>query len=42
MTYFRHRLRIPWAYQVVLEGKRDFVQNDIRCVPAPQFLAALV
>ena len=41
LTYFRHRLRIPWAYQVVLEGKRDFVQNDIRCVPARQFLGAL-
>jgi hypothetical protein len=42
LTYFRDRLRIPWAYQVVLEGKRDFVQNDIRCVPARQFLGALV
>ena len=42
LTYFRDRLRIPWAYQVLLEGKRDFVQNDIRCVPARQFLGALV
>jgi hypothetical protein len=42
LTYFRDRLRVPWVYQVVLEGKRDFVQNDIRCVPARQFLGALV
>ena len=42
LRYFRDRLRIPWVYQVVLEGKRDFVQNDIRCVPARQFLGALV
>ncbi len=42
LAYFRDRLRIPWAYQVVLEGKQDFVQNDIRCLPARQFLGALV
>ncbi len=42
LAYFRDRLRIPWAYQVVLEGKRDFVQNGIRCVPARQFLGALI
>ena len=42
LTYFRDRLRIPWVYQVVPEGKRDFVRNDIRCVPAWQFLGALV
>jgi hypothetical protein len=28
-------------FLVVLEGKRDFVQNDIRCVPARQLLGAL-
>jgi len=42
LTYFRDRLRISWVYQVVLEGKRDFVQHGIRCVPARQFLGALV
>jgi hypothetical protein len=41
LIYFRDRLRIPWVYQVVLEGKRDFVQNGIRCVPARQFLDGL-
>jgi len=30
------------VYQVVLESKREFVQIDIRCVPARQFLGALV
>jgi hypothetical protein len=30
------------VYQAVLEGKPDFVQHAIRCVPARQFLAALV
>ncbi len=42
LAYFRDRLRVPWVYQVVLEGQRDFVQHDIRCVPARQFLGALV
>jgi len=42
LLYFRDRLRIPWCYQVVLEGKRDFVDRGVRCVPARQFLASLV
>lgn len=42
LTYFRDRLRIPFAYQVVLDSTRDFVQDGVRCVPASQFLAALV
>ncbi|MEW6744990.1 MAG: ATP-binding protein [Planctomycetota bacterium] len=42
LVYFRERLKIPWAYQVVLEGERDFVQQGVRCVPAHRFLAALV
>jgi hypothetical protein len=42
LAYFRDRLRIPWRYQVVLDGSRDFAQNGIRCVPARQFLGALV
>jgi len=40
LKYFRDRLRIPSVYQVVLEGKRDFVQNVIRYVPVRQFLGA--
>jgi uncharacterized protein len=42
LIYFRERLKIPWAYQVVLEGEHDFIQNGVRCLPARQFLAALV
>lgn len=42
LIYFRDRLRIPFAYQVVLDGTRDFVQDGVRCLPASQFLGALV
>jgi hypothetical protein len=42
LIHFKRRLAIPWAYQVTLEGGRDFVQDDIRVVPASRFLAALV
>jgi predicted AAA+ superfamily ATPase len=42
LGYFRARLRIPWAYQVVLDGGRDFVEDGIRCLPAARFLEALV
>jgi len=41
LVYFRERLAIPWVYQVVLEGDRDFVEDGVRCVPAHRFLAAL-
>jgi len=41
LVHFRERLRIPFAYQVVLEGTRDFVENGVRCLPAARFLAAL-
>ena len=42
LAYFRKRLKIPWAYQVVLESTRDFVEDGIRCLPAADFLAALI
>ena len=42
LDYFRKRLKIPWCYQVVLEGNKDFVNDEIRCLPAHRFLAALV
>jgi predicted AAA+ superfamily ATPase len=41
LRYYRDRLKIPWAYQVVLDGTRDFVQDGVRCLPAHRFLAAL-
>lgn len=42
LVYFRDRLGIPWTYQVMLEGDRDFVQDGVRCMPARKFLSALV
>jgi predicted AAA+ superfamily ATPase len=39
---FQEKLGIPFAYQVVLHGTRDFVHEKIRCLPAHQFLAALM
>ena len=41
LVYFRDRLGLRQAYQVVLEGQRDFLQNGVRCLPAARFLAAL-
>ena len=42
LHYFQRKMRIPWTYQVVLEGRRDFVEDGVRCLPAPRFLGALV
>jgi uncharacterized protein len=42
LRYFQEKLNIPWAYQVVFDGKRDFVQDNVRCLPAHRFLAALI
>ncbi|MDZ4805189.1 MAG: AAA family ATPase [Candidatus Eisenbacteria bacterium] len=41
LLYYRERLQIPYSYQVVLEGERDFVEEGVRCLPAARFLAAL-
>lgn len=42
LVYVRDRLKIPFAYQVVLEGSRDFVEQGVRCVPAAAFLSGLI
>jgi predicted AAA+ superfamily ATPase len=42
LVHFREALRIPHAYQVVLEASRDVVEDGVRCLPAHKFLAALV
>ena len=34
LRHFRVRLHIPWAYQVTLDGQRDFLQAGNRCLPA--------
>lgn len=41
LRYFRERLGIPWTYQVVRSGTRDFVEDGTRCLPASRFLMAL-
>lgn len=42
LRYYRTRIGIPWAYLVVLDSSRDFVEDGVRCVPAHAFLGALV
>ncbi len=42
LSYFGTRLKIPQLLQVVLHGKRDFIQKDIRVLPALKFLSALI
>lgn len=39
--YFQQRLKIPFVFQVVRDGTRDFVEGTVRCLPAEQFLTAL-
>ncbi len=39
---FKAAFKVPFAYQVVLEGKDDFLEGDVRCLPAERFLAALI
>ncbi len=41
LKYFRERLGIPWAYQVVRDARRDFIEAGVRVLPADRFLAAL-
>jgi predicted AAA+ superfamily ATPase len=40
--YFKERLDVPLAYQVVCNGDRDILQDEIRLLPASRFLPALV
>jgi predicted AAA+ superfamily ATPase len=42
LVYFRKRLGLRFCYQVVLEGRRDFLQDGVRCLPADRFLDALI
>lgn len=41
LFYFRDRLKIPYAYQVVLDLDREFLEDGVHCLPAADFLAAL-
>jgi len=42
LPYFRDKLNVPAAFQVVLNNSRDFEKEGIRCLPAHRFLAALI
>ena len=42
LVYFRDRLKIPFVYQVVLDGTRDASERGVRVTPAADFLAALI
>jgi predicted AAA+ superfamily ATPase len=42
LVYFRERLGLRHCYQVVLESRRDFLQDGVRCLPADRFLDALI
>lgn len=42
LGYFRERLGIPFSYQVVNEGKIDFIKDSIRVISADKFFTALV
>ena len=35
-------MRIPFVYQVVLDGARDVVERGVRVTPAADFLALLI
>jgi predicted AAA+ superfamily ATPase len=42
LKYYRDRLKIPWVYQVALEGDTDGLDDGVHCLPASRFLASLV
>jgi predicted AAA+ superfamily ATPase len=41
LNYFGERLKIPYLYQLILEGKRDFLDGRVRVMPASKFLSVL-
>ena len=41
LRYFRDRLKIPFAFQVVRNGKLDVVKDGIRILPAATFLSGI-
>lgn len=42
LKYFGERLKIPYLYQLHLEGTEDVLDGMVRVMPAAKFLAALV
>ncbi|NGX41835.1 MAG: hypothetical protein K940chlam7_00109 [Chlamydiae bacterium] len=41
LKYFQSRLKIPYAYQIVMHGEYDYLDGDIRVVSATKFLSSL-
>jgi predicted AAA+ superfamily ATPase len=41
LNYFGERLKIPFLYQLTLEGKEDILTGRVRVMPAARFLSAL-
>ncbi len=42
LFYFRERLKIPFAFQVVKKKDIDFIKNGVRVMSAEKFLSGLV
>lgn len=42
LLYFGQKLQIPHLYQIVLNGKKDFLSGKVRIIPASKFLSHLV
>lgn len=42
LAYFSEKLKIPFAYQLVMEGGKDYWKKNIRVVSADKFLSGLV
>ncbi|MEK7269549.1 MAG: AAA family ATPase [Planctomycetota bacterium] len=42
LFHYRDRLKIPFGYQVVLDGRRDYEKDGVRCLPARTFFSGLV
>jgi hypothetical protein len=42
LAYFRDKLKVRLAYQVVLETDRDFVQDGVRRLAAAKFLSVMI
>lgn len=42
LLYYRDRLKIPFVYQVILEGTKDYAKEGIHVLPAARFLLGLI
>lgn len=42
LEYFKNKLNIEHAYQVVMHGKEDFIKDGIRVLPAAKFLGSFI